>query len=214
MPSTTNKSNRPTSSAKVSKKSIWQTEHTTMMKQFAQQFGGTYVAASFKNWKYTAEHVKLPVKGIQEPIYISLKSSGNSGNGSKNMLILQIKYIFRPRRKLEFMLKSIKRLLMAAFYRNMREVAMPDSTLRKYVKGIATHPSTLRSVLKYDGLPEALVMHPAAAIQLRVKEGKATLRLDEAEKEWNLSLMNERVELMKMFIHSLRGQNIVHEDWK
>ncbi|MCR8842526.1 hypothetical protein NQ117_02420 [Paenibacillus sp. SC116] len=201
---------RVPSKEKLRKKSLWESKHTTLLKQYAHDYGGTYVPASFKNWEYVGEHVKIDAPKGEGPIYIALKNSGNS-NGKGQLSILEMKFLFRPRRKLEFSLFSTKRKVLSMFYPNMRPATMPNAVLKKLFKGMATHPNLLRSLLKHEGLEEALMPFFSSRFNLRIKDQKATFRISQTLNAPDMQAIHEQVQLLIRFIAALHEQNVIHD---
>ncbi|MGZ9585489.1 hypothetical protein [Paenibacillus marinisediminis] len=199
---------------KVKKKPIskkwWESAGTQLLKQYAEQYGGTYFPSKLKGWSYISEHVQVNDPTGHGSYTISFKSSGNSSSSSSSDMI-EIKYTFRPRRKLEFFLISAKRAMFSFMHRDMRPVTMPDSAMSKLFKGMSTHPSLLRTVLKHDGLSDELMPYFSATIRLRINEHKATLSWTEAHKKPDLQVIHERMRIVQLFVQALREQNVIHE---
>ena len=191
------------------KKQWWESKRTVLLKQYAHDYGGEYVAASLKKWRYTAEHVKLPDPYGLGTYDVSVRSNSNSNSTSTSELI-EVKFTYRPRRKLEFSMTPAKRLNYA-FHRNMDKVTMPNTVMSKLFQAVSTHPSLLRSVLKHEGLAEELMMFLSVKLQLRIKEHTAVLTWTEPCNDPDLRALEDRISVMKQFVRALYDQNIIHE---
>lgn len=191
-------------------KKWYESAQTVLLKDYAERYGGTYIPASFKHWKYTGEHVKIVSASGHETLYISV-TSGNSNNSSSNSDTIRLKYVYRPRRKLQFVMVPKKGLLISMMYRDMKPVTMPNSAMSKLFKGVSTHPSLLRTVLKYEGLAEELMIYFHASIKLQIKDGKATLSWSESYKKPDAEIVNERVTVLQYIIKALDEQNVIYD---
>ncbi|MED4959150.1 hypothetical protein P9747_30980, partial [Paenibacillus macerans] len=69
----------------------------------------------------------------------------------------------------------------------------------------------LRSVLKQDGLAEALELHPGAHIKLRLKAHEASLSFSESVKHPDVPALVSSVQLMKLLIQGLYEQGVIYE---
>lgn len=201
---------QPKAKKLIRRKKWYESAQTVLLKDYAERYGGIYIPASFKHWKYTGEHVKIVSDSGHETLYISV-TSGSSNNSSSNSETIRLKYVYRPRRKLQFVMVPKKGLLLNVMHRDMKPVTMPNSTMSKLFKGVSTHPSLFRTVLKYDNLTEELMNYFYANIKLQIKDGKATLCWTENYKKPDAEAMNERVMALRYIIKALDEQNVIYD---
>lgn len=193
----------------ITKKQWYESHNTHTLKEYAKSCGAEYVKASFENWIYTGEHVKVIDRKGWGTYSIAIQSNGNN-NSSSDSEKIEIKFQFRPRRKLEFFMVP-KRGFLGWIHRDMREVTMPDNAMSKTFKGIATHPSLLRSVLKHEGLSDEMLAFMKASVRLKMKDHKATLHWQEAYKKPDVEVIQERLLVLRRFVQALHEQNVIHE---
>lgn len=201
---------QPKAKRGTKRKKWYESAQTVLLKEYADQYGGTYIPASFKHWKYTGEHVKIELKSGDESLYISV-TSGNNNNSGSNTETIRLKYVYRPRRKLQFVIVPKKRLLLNIMYRDMKPVTMPNTAMSKLFKGLSTHPSLLRTVLKYEDLAEELMVYDHATTKLQIKDGKAILSWTENYKKPNAETVHERVSALKYMIKALHDQGVIYD---
>lgn len=190
------------------RKRWWESKTTVLLKEYEKMYGGKFVAAQFKDFKYTGQYVRvLLAEDLGECTITLTEASSDSSN--KN-LVIGIKYSFRPRRKLEFDLFSAKRPAFALFLHGRRPTTLPTSDMNKRFQARSSHPSVFRSVLKQDGLVEALDQHPKAYVRTRIKENKATLTFTESCKNPDASKIEDCLKLVKLFIEGLQEQGVIY----
>lgn len=194
---------------KTLRKHWWVPRSTALLQDFAKSCGGTYVPAVFKGWKHAGQHVRIELEQGMGTCRVTLKEA-DSGSGSK-ALVVGMNYEYQPKHKLEFELFSAKRPLLLLFQGRYRRATLPYSAMNKRFKAKATHPSLLRSLIKYEGLAEALDSHPKAYIKVRLKEQKAVLTLTESFKKPDAHTLETNLALMKLFIQALHSQGLVRK---
>lgn len=182
----------------------------TILQQFAANGGGSFVPASFKNWKYTGQHVRIELGHGRGVLYVSLKDSGSESS----QLVTSIRYSFQPRRKLQFHLCRTKRLIFIPFHSELKDAAMPNSAMQKSYHAKATHPSLLRQLLKFEGLQEALESKPNAYISLKAKDRRLLLTLTETSKDPDTDSLNQGVRLLRYFIAALEEHGVIRENYR
>ncbi|MEF2966331.1 hypothetical protein V3851_10855 [Paenibacillus sp. M1] len=192
---------------KKTRKPWWVAKSTALLQEYAQAYGGIYVPASFKGWVYKGQYVRIALKQGWGDIFVTVKDSGDSSH----RLTIGMKYVYSPRRRLEFHLRRTKYPLVLPFRRNLRPVTMPNSAMNKAYHAKASHPSLLRSILKQEGLHESLEAHPAVQIRHAAKGHNAVLSLSETSKTPDAKLLHQGVELMKQFITALHEQGFIRE---
>ncbi|MCT2197238.1 hypothetical protein M3G15_19185 [Paenibacillus sp. p3-SID1389] len=191
----------------VKSKPWWEPKSTALLKEYARTSGGTYAAGTFRNWKYKGQHVRLPLSPRFGSCKVTITDPNNDTSG--NEYAITVKYSYRPRRKLEFVLFSAKRHVLAWFTRGLREASLPNSGMNKKFQAKASHPSLLRSVLKYEGIEELLNLHSKIHVRLRIKNGRATLTCTEKLKKPDVPAITATVELMKKLLLALEDQGII-----
>ncbi|MNO26891.1 hypothetical protein D3C76_167520 [compost metagenome] len=192
----------------VHKKSLLSSKSSIILQEYAKHSGGTYVPSSMKGWKYTSQHVKIELAHGMGKIIATLTDGSNSSN---SVPMIQLKFGYRPRRKLECYINPIKRPIFLLFQRHLRPASMPNSAVGKVFHAKASHPSVLRSVLKQEGLDQALLDNPHGSFKIVLKAGKASLSYSESCKKPDVQKLEASVRLMKMFIHSLYEQGVIYE---
>ncbi|SDG57851.1 hypothetical protein SAMN04488542_1656 [Fontibacillus panacisegetis] len=194
---------------KTVRKSMLESKSSIILQEYAKASGGTYVPSSFKGWKYTSHHVKVELAhGLGGVIIATLSDSSSSSN---SIPTIELTYKYRPRRKLECYLCSIKRPIFLPFQSHLRPASMPNSAVGKLFHAKSSHPSVLRSVLKHDGLDQELLKTPKATFRISLKGQAATLNYIESCKKPDVETLNSSVRLMKLFIRSLQEQGIIYE---
>lgn len=191
----------------VKSKPWWEPKSTTLLKEYARTSGGTYAAGTFKNWKYKGQRVRLPLSPHFGSCEVTITDPNNDSSGHE--YAISVKYSYRPRRKLEFVLFSANRHLLAWFTRGLREASLPNSAMNKKYQAKASHPSLLRSALKYEGIEELLNLHSKIHVRLRIKNGRATLTCTEKLKKPDVPAITTTVELMKKLLLALEDQGII-----
>lgn len=181
---------------------------TMILQDYAHTYGGTYVPSSFKKWKYTAKHIKIDLNHGLGSIYVMIKDS--SSNSSDNVPYIHIKYNYRPRRKLECNLCSIKKPIFLPFQQHLRPSTLSNSAVNKLFHARSSHPSLFRTLLKQEGLDQALLNRPNASFKIRIKEQKALLTYSEACKKPDVQVLHSCIQLVKLLIASLREQGIIY----
>ncbi|WP_178019830.1 hypothetical protein [uncultured Paenibacillus sp.] len=190
------------------RKPWWEPKSTALLKEYAKTSGGTYAAGKFRGWKYKGQHVRVPLPRGFGNCEVAITDPSNDSSG--NAYVITVKYDYRPRRKLEFVLFSAKRHVLAWFAGGLRETPLPNSAMNKRFQAKASHPSLLRSVLKHEGLEELLDLHPSVHLRLRIqKSGRGTLTFTEKFKKPDVPAITASVELMKKLILALEEQGIV-----
>ncbi|MMZ58103.1 hypothetical protein D3C76_477170 [compost metagenome] len=189
-------------------KSLLEPKSSAVLQEYAKTSGGTYIASSFKGWKYTSHHVKVELAHGLGVIIATLTDGSSSSN---SVPTIQLKYKYRPRRKLECYLCSIKRPIFLPFQRHLRPASMPNSAVSKVFHAKASHPSVLRSVLKQDGLDQELLKSPKPTFRISLKGPVATLFYIESCKKPDVETLCSSVRLMTLFIRSLQEQGIIYE---
>lgn len=180
---------------------------TIVLQEYAHIYGGTYVPASFKNWKYRAKHIKIDLPHGLGSIYVTITDSSNSSN---NVPYIHIKYNYRPRRKLECNLCSIKRPIFTPFQRHLRPSTISNSAINKLFHAKSSHPSLFRTLLKQDGLDQILLDRPNASFKIRIKEQRAVLTYSEACKKPDVQTLDSSIKLVRLLIDSIREQGIIY----
>ncbi|WP_410771080.1 hypothetical protein [Fontibacillus sp. BL9] len=193
------------------RKPWWVSKSTALLQEYAHTARGTYVPGSFKDWKYTGQHVKIPLGHGLGTIIVTVT---DSGSGSSNQLVVGMKYSYSPRRKLEFHLCKLSRPLFLPFHPQLRHVTLPNTAMNKQFHAKASHPSLLRSILKQDGLHEELEAQPSAYIKLQPKKQMAILSLDDTSKTPDAHMLDRNIKLMKHFIAALHEQGYIREKIK
>ncbi len=199
-------------SAKI-RKPWWVSKSTALLQEYAHIAHGTYVPASFKGWKYTGQHAKIPLGHGLGTMIVTVTDSG-SGSGSSNQLVVGMKYNYSPRRKLEFHLCKLSRPLFLPFHPQLRPVTLPNAAMNKQFHAKASHPSLLRSILKQDGLHEELEVQPTAYIKLQPKNQMSVLSLSESSKKPDTHMLDRNMKLMNHFIAALHEQGYIREKVK
>lgn len=189
------------------RKPWWEPKSTALLKGYAKTSGGAYAAGKFRSWKYKGQHVRVPLPRSFGSCEVTIADPNNDSSG--NAYVITIKYSYRPRRKLEFVLFSSKRHVPAWFAGGLRDTPLPNSAMNKRFQARASHPSLLRSVLKHEGLEELLDLHPHVHFRLRIRSGRATLTCTEKFKKPDVPAITANVELMKKMILALEEQGIV-----
>lgn len=190
------------------RKPWWVSKSTALLQEFAHTSKGAYAPSSFKGWKYTGQHVTIPLAQGLGTIVVTVTDSNSDSSGQ---LAVSMKFSYSPRRKLEFHLRKVKRPLFLPFHPQLRPVTLPNSAMNKAFHAKASHPSLLRSLLKQDGLYEALESQPGSYIRLQLKDHKAVLRLSENSKKLDTHSLERGVKLMKHFIAGLHEQGFIRE---
>ncbi|MBA9083614.1 hypothetical protein FHR92_000057 [Fontibacillus solani] len=193
---------------KTVRKNMLESKSSIILQEYAKASGGTYVPSSIKRWKYTSHHVKVELAHGLGVIIATLSDSSSSSN---SVPTIELTYKYRPRRKLECYLCSIKRPIFLPFQSHLRPASMPNSAISKLFHAKASHPSVLRSVLKQDGLDQELLKRPKATFRISLKGHVATLIYIEPCKKTDVETLNSSVRLMKLFIRSLQEQGIIYE---
>ncbi|MGZ7445585.1 hypothetical protein [Paenibacillus sp. TH7-28] len=191
------------------RKPWWESKSAALLKEFAKTGGGTYTAAKFHGLKYTRQHVRVRLPHELGECVVTLADPSSSSSSSGQTHVIGIKYSYRPRRKLEFDLRSAKRPALGLLPGRLRPAALPDSALNKRFRARASHPSLLRSVLKQDGLAGVLEQRPGAHIKLRLKTREASLSFSESVKHPDVPALVSSVQLMKLLIQGLYEQGII-----
>lgn len=195
--------------AKKIRKPWWVSKSTALLQEFAHASKGTYVPSSFKGWKYTGQHVTIPLAAQGSGMIVVTVT--DSSSNSSGQLAVSMRYSYSSRRKLEFHLCKVNRPLFLPFHPQLRPVTLPNSAMNKAFHAKASHPSLLRSLLKQDGLQEALEGQPGSYIKLQFKEHKAVLSLTETSKKPDTHSLEKGVKLMKHFIAGLHEQGFIRE---
>lgn len=185
------------------RKPWWVNKPTALLQEYAHTYGGTYVPASFKDWRYTGQHVRIPLGQDLGTVMITVTEP------SSGTLVVSMKYDYRPRRRLEFHLCAKKRPLFLPFHSDLLPATLPISAMNKTFHSKTSHPSLLRSILKQEGLHEALELHPRAYIKLRHKQHQALLSLSETSKKPDAQMIDQGVRLLKRFIAALHEQGYI-----
>lgn len=199
-----------TKTSKKLNKPWWVSKATTVLQQFAQTGGGSFVPASFKNWKYTGQHVRIELGHGRGTLYVTIKDSGSESS----QLITSIQYSFQPRRKFQFHLCKVNRLIFIPFHSELKDASMPNSAMQKSFHAKTTHPSLLRQLLKFEGLQEVLESKPDAYISLKTKDRRLLLTLTEASKKPDADSLNQGVRLMRYFIAALEEHGVIRENYR
>lgn len=181
---------------------------TNILQQFAHESGGSFVPASFKDWKYTGQHVRIELGQGRGTLYVTLKDSGSESS----QLVTNIRYAFTPRRKFQFHFCKVKRLIFIPFNSELKDVSMPNSTMQKSFHAKSTHPGLLRQLLKYEGLQESVEKNPNAYIALKMKDRKLWLTLTETSNKPDPASLNQGVRLLRHFIAGLEEQGVIREN--
>ncbi|MGP0586341.1 hypothetical protein [Paenibacillus timonensis] len=189
------------------RKPWWESKSTALLKEYAKTSGSAYTAGKFSGWRYKSQHVRVPLPRSFGNCEVAITDPSNDSSG--NEYVISVKYSYRPRRKLEFVLFSAKRHLLAWLTGGLRETPLPNSAMNKRFQAKASHPSLLRSALKHEGLEELLDLHPNVHFRLRIKSGRATLTCTEKFKKPDVPAIAASVELMKKMIYALEEQGIV-----
>lgn len=194
-----------------SAKPWWESKSKFLLQEYAAKYDATFVAASFKNWKYTGQHVIIGLPHGRGQLYLTVTdSSSSNGTNTSSGQVIQIKYKYKPRRKLEYILSPIKSALFLIFRGNLRQVTLPNPLSKSFHAG-ASHPSLLRGILKYEGIAELLEEHKGARLKTRVKEHEAELSFTETHKKVDIALLHECVQLTELFIEAIYEQGMVRE---
>lgn len=191
------------------RKPWWESKSAALLKEIAKSGGGMYAAAKFHGLKYTRQHVRVRLPRDLGECIVTLADPSSSSSG--HAYVIGIKYSYRPRRKLEFDLCSTKRPALGLFSGRLRPATLPDSALNKRFRARASHPGLLRSILKQDGLAEAMEQHPGAYIKLRLKAHEASLSFSESVKHPDVPALDSSVQLMKLLIQGLYEQGSIYE---
>lgn len=192
--------------SKTSHKKWWVSGTTHLLQEFAKAYGGDYVPGSFKGWRYRGQHVRI---GLGKELGALVLTVTDSNSDSSKNYTVGIKFEFAPRRKLEFHLCRSKRPLFIPFRPQLRPVTLPNAAMNKQFHAKASHPSLLRSILKQEGLHEALESNPRAYVKLRHYGNKAVLSLSESSKKPDKETLARAVELMKLVIAALHEQGFI-----
>lgn len=179
---------------------------TLILQEYAHKYGATYVPSSFKRWKYTAKHIKVDLEHGLGSIYVTITDESNSSN---NVPHVQVKFNYRIRRKLECSFCSIKSPLWLPFHRHLRPSSLPNSAVNKLFHAKASHPSLFRTLLKHEGLDEALLDRPKASFKIRIKEQQAVLTYIETCKNPDVQTLHSIIKLVRILIDSIREQGII-----
>lgn len=192
--------------SKAKNKKWWVSETTHLLQDFAKTYGGVYVPAIFKGWKYKGQHVRIELGHELGAIYLTVADS--SSDSSKSYTV-GMKFEFASRRKLEFHLCRSKRPLFLPFRPQLRPVTLPNAAMNKQFHAKASHPGLLRSILKQEGLHETLESCPRAYIKLRPHGGKAVLSVSESAKKPDKETLVRAAGLMKLMIAALHEQGFI-----
>ncbi|HEY4391942.1 MAG TPA: hypothetical protein VGN02_11420 [Paenibacillus sp.] len=194
-----------------STKPWWESKSKFLLQEYAKKYEATFVEASFKNWKYTGRHVLIRLPHERGQMYLTVTDSSNSnGTNTNNGQVIGIKYKYKPRRKFEYLLSSVKSPLLLMFHRNLRQVTLPNPLSKSFHAG-ASHPSLLRGILKHEGITDLLEWHKGARLKARVKEHEAELAFTETNKKADVEFLRGCVQIMELFIEAMREQGIVRE---
>lgn len=191
------------------RKPWWESKSTALLKEYAKTSGAAYVAGNFSSWKYKGQHVRMPLPRSFGACEVTITDPSSEISG--NEYVITVKYSYRARRKLEFVLFSAKRHILAWLTGGLRETPLPNSAMNKRFQAKASHPSLLRSALKHEGLEELLDLHPKVHVRLRIKNGRATLTCTEKFKKSDVPTITASVELMKKMIFALGEQGIISD---
>lgn len=190
-------------------KAWWHLKSTALLKEYEKSYNdGSYVPAKLDGWKYKGQHVRIRLGHHDDTGKLTVTDPTNE---SGNRFGITVKYSYRPRRKLEFTVVSIKHSMSLMFIRHLRETKMPNSALSKNYAVKASHPSLLRSILKHEGLSRWLEPHPDIQLRLRIKNGIATLACTSKVKEADAHSLQEVVKLTRLVLHALEEQGTVGE---
>ncbi|WP_068782899.1 hypothetical protein [Paenibacillus phocaensis] len=192
---------------KAIRKTWWEPKSTALLKEYAKSSGGAYTAGKIRGWKYKGQHVRVPLPHRFGSCEVMVTDPNNDSSG--NAYVITVKYSYRPRRKLEFVLFSAKRHVLAWFVGGLRDTSLPNSAMNKRFRAKASHPSLLRSALKYERLEKLLDVHPHVHFRLRIQSGRATLTCTEKFKKPDIPAIAAAVELTRTMILALEELGII-----